>query len=199
MSSPSHHVSAALPTQLHQDEDENGLNMLTMTRMLLTGGAAAALATAGMAAAAPVGPKAAACAAGKPALLVRVYGFKQAVGRLRVKLYTADERTYLTKASQVDRIFVPVRGGVMDVCVPVPGPGAYVVSVAHDLDGDDKIEMSDGGGVTGNPRPSLASLISKTRPPLSRVAVRVGDSPVLAPVQLLYKAGLSVKPAANPV
>lgn len=173
--------------------------MTIVPRTLLMATAAVVLATTGVAIAAPVGPKAAACAAGKPALLVRVHGFKQATGTLRLKLYTADSRTYLGKTSQIDRMVLPARGGVMDVCMPVPGPGGYVVSVLHDVNGNNDSETSDGGGVTGNPRPSLASLISSRRPPLSQVTVRVGSGPVVAPVQLLYKSGLSVRPVPNPV
>lgn len=173
--------------------------MARWTRMLTLGGLGLGLATAGVAMAAPVGPKAAACRAGQSALLVRVYGFKQATGTIRIKLYTADSRTYLGKTSQIDRLVLPARGGVMDVCVPVPRPGNYVVSVRHDVNGNNDSDTSDGGGVTGNPRPSLSSLLTSTRPPLSQVTVRVGDGPVVAPVRLLYKQGLSVAPAKNPV
>ena len=153
----------------------------------------------GTAVAAPVGPNAAACAAGQPALIVRVSGFKEATGRLRLKLYEADPRSYLGKTSQIDRIVVPVRhGGSVDVCVPVPRAGGYVVSVLHDIDGDNQSEMSDGGGVTGNPRPSLGDLIGKRKPSLSQVTVRVGTSPVVTPVRLLYRQGLSVGPVRDP-
>ena len=153
----------------------------------------------GIAVAAPVGPDAAVCAAGEPALIVRVSGFKQATGRLRLKLYEADARSYLGKTSQIDRIVVPVRhGGSLDICVPVPNAGGYVVSVLHDIDGDNRSEMSDGGGVTGNPRPSLGDLIGKRKPSLAQVTVRVGSAPVVAPVRLLYRQGLSVGPVRDP-
>ena len=159
-----------------------------------------ALATGGPAAARPVGPDARVCAAGEPALVVRVSGFRQATGRLRLKLYDADPRTYLGKTSQIDRIVVPVRsGGHIDVCVPVPRAGGYVVSVLHDVDGDNDAESSDGGGVTGNPQVSLGDAITGRKPPLARVTVRVGGFPILAPVRLMYKHGLSVGPARNPV
>ncbi len=170
------------------------------TTMAAVAAGALAWSIGGSAAARPVGPDAQACAAGKPALVVRVFGFKQATGRLRLKLYDADPRTYLGKTSQLDRIVVPVRsGGQLDVCVPVPHAGGYVVSVLHDVDGDNDAESSDGGGVTGNPRVSLGDAITGRRPPLARVTVWVGTTPVIAPVRLMYKQGLSIGPVRNPV
>lgn len=172
---------------------------LTRTFLPLSIAALVLPVTSGPAMAWPVGPNAAACAAGQPALVVRVSGFKKATGRLRLKLYEADTRSYLGKTSQIDRIVVPVRhGGVIDVCVPVPAAGGYVVSVLHDINGDNESEMSDGGGVTGNPRPSLGDLLAKRKPPLTQVTVRVGAAPVVAPVRLLYRQGLSVGPVRNP-
>lgn len=175
-----------------------------MSRLrVLTSVAAGALATlgvAGVSQAAPVGPGARVCNADGPALLVRVTGFKQATGRLRLKLYEANSRDYLGKTSQIERVVVPVRrGGAIDVCLPVPKAGGYVVSVLHDLDGDNNAESSDGGGVTGNPRVSLGDAITGRKPPLSAVTVRVGGSTVVAPVRLMYKQGLSVGPVRNPV
>ncbi len=178
-----------------------------MVRMMKNGTKAAAVAIGAIgltmasgALARPVGPDAQACVAGAPSLIVRVSGFKQATGRLRLKLYDANPRTYLGKQSQIDRIVVPVRaGGQIDVCVPVPRSGGYVVSVLHDIDGDNRAETSDGGGVTGNPDVSLGDAITGRKPPLSRVAVRVGDGPRVVPVRLLYKQGLSIGPVRNPV
>lgn len=176
---------------------------MPVLRTLIIFGAAGALAAFGTPAsvqAAPIGPGASVCAADGPALLVRVHGFKQATGRLRFKLYNATSREYLGKTSQISRVVVPVsRGGSIDVCLPVPKAGAYVVSVAHDLDSDNKIETSDGGGVTGNPRISLSDAITGRKPPLGAVTVRVGGSTVIAPVRLMYKQGLSVGPVRSPV
>ena len=167
---------------------------------LLLAGAAALTVPAFAANAGPLGPDARVCAAGGPALLVRVVGLKQATGRLRLKLYEANSRDYLGKTSQIERVVVPVnRGGAIDVCLAVPKPGGYVVSVLHDVDGDNNAESSDGGGVTGNPRVSLGDAITGRKPALSAVTVRVGSATVVAPVRLLYKQGLSIGPVRNPV
>lgn len=172
--------------------------MVRIPALVLAG--AAALAAPAAAHAGPLGPDARVCAAGGPAVLVRVVGLKQATGRLRLKLYEANSRDYLGKTSQIERVVVPVdRGGAFDVCLAVPKAGAYVVSVLHDLDGDNNAESSDGGGVTGNPRVSLGDAITGRKPPLPAVTVRVGSSTVVAPVRLLYKQGLSIGPVRNPV
>ena len=155
---------------------------------------AVALAAASPSASAIVGADAAACAAGKPSLLVRVSGFKKASGTLKLALYGGDQSVFLKKEGRLRRVKVPVSGtGPVDVCIAVPGPGRYAVAIHHDLNANGDKDRHDGGGYSNNPRVSLASM----RPSFAKAAVSVGQLPVRVNVRLLYIRGLSVGPAAS--
>ena len=142
--------------------------------------------------AAIVGSDAAVCAAGKPSLLVRVNGFKQASGTLKLSVYGSNPSVYLKKQGRLRRIKVPVHSrGPIDVCVAVPKAGRYAVAVHHDLNGNGDKDRHDGGGYSNNPRVSITNL----RPAFAQTAVSVGKSPARVAVRLLYVRGLSVGPA----
>jgi len=159
---------------------------------LIAGAAVAVLGPVAPADAAIVGADAAVCAAGKPALLVRVNGIKQPTGTLKLSVYGNNPSVYLKKQGRLRRIKVPVHGrGPIDVCVAVPRSGRYAVAVHHDLNGNGDKDRHDGGGYSNNPRVSITNL----RPPFARTAVSVGKSPAKIDVRLLYVRGLSVGPA----
>ncbi len=161
---------------------------------LVVGAALAALGLSVPGSAAIVGADAAVCAAGKPAILVHVNGFKQPTGTLKLSVYGNDPSVYLKKQGRLRRIKVPVRSrGPVDVCVAVPGSGRYAVAVHHDLNGNGDKDRHDGGGYSNNPRVSITNM----RPAFSRTAVTVGRSPARVDVRLLYIRGLSVGPARS--
>lgn len=144
--------------------------------------------------AAIVGTDAPACVAGKPSLMVRVSGLKQASGTLKLALYGSDQSVYLKKQGRLRRVKVPVQGrGPIDVCIAVPKPGRYAVAVHHDLNANGDKDRHDGGGYSNNPRVSLTNL----RPSFARTAVNVGQSPARVNVRLLYVRGLSVGPVVS--
>ncbi len=150
--------------------------------------------------AAPAGPFADVCAAGQPAMLVHVVGFKQRTGVVRVQSYGGDPDHYFDKGSYLKRIELRVpAAGALDVCVPVPAPGRYAVSVRHDVDGDDHAGRADGGGMSGNPHLSLFDLMFKRKPPADAVAVPVGHGVRVVPVVLNYLSGGSFAPVAGAV
>ncbi len=161
---------------------------------LVAAGVVAALGLATPGDAAILGADAAVCAAGKPALLVRVNGLKQATGTLKLSVYGNNPSVYLKKQGRLRRIKVPVRSsGPLDVCVAVPRSGRYAVAVHHDLNGNGDKDRQDGGGYSNNPRVTITNL----RPAFSRTAVTVGQSPARVDVRLLYVNGLSVGPARS--
>ena len=152
-----------------------------------------ALADAGHAA--PVGPYAGACAGGDPAMLVHVTGFKAHTGMLRVQSYGGDPDHYFDKGTYLKRIDLHVApGGAMDVCVPVPAPGRYAISVRHDVNGSGKTDRSDGGGMSGNPHLSLIDQMFKRKPSPDQVAVEVARGVRVVPVVLNYLQGGSFAP-----
>jgi uncharacterized protein (DUF2141 family) len=171
------------------------MNFMRKSRFPLP--AAVALAALGLcapASAATVNGDAAACAAGKPALLVHVNGLKQPTGTLKLAVYGNNPAVYLKKQGRLRRIKVPVHSrGPIDVCVAVPRSGRYAVAVHHDLNGNGDKDRHDGGGYSNNPRVSLTNL----RPAFSRTAVTVGQSPARVDVRLLYINGLSVGPVRS--
>ena len=161
---------------------------------LVAGAAGAVIGLSVPADAAIVGADAAVCAAGKPALLVRVNGLKQASGTLKLSVYGNNPSVYLKKQGRLRRIKVPVRSrGPIDVCIAVPKAGRYAVAVHHDLNGNGDKDRHDGGGYSNNPRVSITNL----RPPFAQTAVSVGQSPARVAVRLLYVRGLSVGPATS--
>jgi uncharacterized protein (DUF2141 family) len=168
-----------------------------MSRLFLSAAVvAAALTVPAVPAAAALGPDAAACSAGanRPALLVSINGFKNRVGKLRVQLYGNNPDDFLAKGKKLRRIDLPVtRAGAMNVCVAVPRPGTYAISVHHDADNDGKRGWNDGGGFTGNPRLSLLKL----KPSLRQTAISVGNTTKAVPVVLNYRSGLTIGPVGQ--
>ena len=78
----------------------------------------------------------------------------------------------------------------MRVCVAVPKAGNYAIAVRHDVDGNGKSGMSDGGGFSRNPNISLFDL----KPKYNEVTIPIGNSVRPVNVILNYKQGLSVGP-----
>ncbi len=145
-------------------------------------------------AAAALGSDAAACAAGKPSLLVRVNGLKRPTGTLKLSVYGNNPSGYLKKQGRLNRVKVAVRDrGPIDVCIAVPRSGRYAVAVHHDLNGNGDKDRHDGGGYSNNPRLSLTNM----RPSFAETAVSVGQAPARIGVRLLYVKGLSVGPVAS--
>jgi uncharacterized protein (DUF2141 family) len=144
-----------------------------------------------------VGPFARACesGAGAPAMLVHVTGFKTRTGTVRVQLYGGNPDRYFEKGAYLHRIDLQVpHAGALDVCVPAPTPGAYAVSVRHDVEGTGKIGREDGGGMSGNPALSLFDIMFKRKPAPEKVAVQIGRGVRVVPVVLNYVEGLSFRP-----
>lgn len=142
-----------------------------------------------------LGPDAAACAPGASgsAVLVRVDGFKNRAGKLRVQLYGSNPADFLAKGKKVKRIQMPVtRAGAMAVCVAVPQPGNYAIAVRHDTGGNGS-DWNDGGGFSRNPSLSLISL----KPRFESVVIPVGPGVRTISVVLNYRQGLSIRPIAG--
>lgn len=161
---------------------------------LIAGLIAAATPLAG-AGAAVLGPHADACEGDKPAMLVRVQGLKSRTGMLRIQSYGGDPSRYFDKGAYLERVEIRTpASGAIDICMPVPRPGLYAVSVRHDANGDGSADIgSDGGGFSGNPSYSLFDAMFKRKPSPAQVQVRVaGLTPV--PVVLNYVHGARLGP-----
>ena len=152
-------------------------------------------------AAQPAGPFAARCGPGvaAPALLVHITGFKAHTGTVRVQSYGGDPQRYFDKGSYLRRVELPVPAATnaLDVCLPVPAPGSYAVSVRHDLNGSGSADRGDGGGMSGNPRLSLLDVLFKRKPDPAAVAVQVGRGVRTVPIVLNYISGARFRPVAG--
>lgn len=96
-----------------------------------------------------------------PALLVNVAGLKDRKGNLKLEVYPSNDEDFLAddnilvsagKTFRRVEMAVPASGNVQ-VCVRIPGPGTYSVSLLHDRDSNRKFGLSvDGIGFSGNPK-----------------------------------------------
>ncbi len=141
----------------------------------------------------------AACRAGShtPAVLVRVDGFRRVGGDLRVQVYGGDPAQFVKGGERLARIDMPVRAAPSEVCVALPAPGRYAIAVRHDVDGDGKGGINDGGGFSRNPPISLSDALARRMPRYEDVAITVGAGPRPVEIVLNYRQGLSIKPLAT--
>jgi uncharacterized protein (DUF2141 family) len=122
-----------------------------------------------------------------PAVLVNVAGLKDRQGTIRAELYPANDADFLhddnlliMEGKTFRRVEerIPPSGPVM-VCIRLPGPGAYTMSVLHDRDGNRKFGLSsDGIGFPGNPKlgwskPSAADAGFVAGPRITNITVRL--------------------------
>ena len=164
-----------------------------MSKSLLLLPACAAAAMAVPAAGASPGTATSDCAAGKPAVLVHVAGFKQAKGQVKISVYGSDRDRWLAKKGRVAKVKIPVTGRAMNVCIPVPAPGRYAVAVHHDYNLNGNRDAQDGGGYSRNPKVTLLN----PKPAFTRAAFNVGNGPARVGVTILYINGLGVGPAES--
>lgn len=126
------------------------------------------------------------------AVLVRVIGFRDSNGRVRVQSYGSDE-SWLERGQWLHRVDIPVqpRGRNMTVCLPLPGPGIYGIAVRHDANGNRRSDRRDGGGFSGNPDLSFPFNLE---PDFDEVSFRAGNGVTRISVVLNYMQGTSVEP-----
>jgi uncharacterized protein (DUF2141 family) len=142
-----------------------------------------------------LGRSGARCRAGEkgPAVLVMIAGLKDRKGTLRAELYPPDDPDFLNDDNillmegktfrRIDEP-LPASGPVM-LCMRLPGPGNYTMSILHDRDDNRKFGLSgDGIGFPNNPRLGL----SKPKAAMARFAAGLGLTSFT--VRLNYRRGL---------
>lgn len=113
------------------------------------------------------------CDGAHPAVRVTVTGISASSGNIRVQAYHGTAAEWLAKGRWLSRIQVPARRGTMAFCVPVAGPGTYAIAVRHDVNGNDKTDITtDGGGMSNNPSINIFNL---GKPSVRQTAITVGN------------------------
>ena len=132
-----------------------------------------------------------------PAFLVAVNGLKDRKGLLKVEVYPANDQDFLaddnllvTAGKTFRRVEVALPAtGTPVLCVRVPGPGTYGVSVLHDRDSNHKFGWrSDGIGFAGNPRLGLS------QPKVKHASATAGSTPTRLDIVMNYQRGLGMRP-----
>jgi uncharacterized protein (DUF2141 family) len=149
--------------------------------------------------AAQIAPATAQCAPGTAhPVLVRITGFKNRAGQVRVRLFGGAPATYFDKKYALVRTEIAVpKNGVVTMCVAAPRAGAYAVDVRHDVNGNGKTDRADGGGTSGNPDIKLLDVIFKRKPDAAVVQFQVGAGGAVVPIQLKYLQGGTFKPVSG--
>ena len=126
------------------------------------------------------------------AALVRVVGFRDSNGRVRVQSYRGDD-SWLERGQWLHRVDIPVRprNRNMTVCLPLPGPGTYGIAVRHDSNGNNRSDRRDGGGFSGNPDLSFPFNLE---PDVDEVRFRAGPGVTRVSIVLNYMQGTSIEP-----
>jgi uncharacterized protein (DUF2141 family) len=125
--------------------------------------------------------------------VVDVQGLKDRTGSLRLELYPdnkadflADDTKLLAAGKTFRRVVEPTpTSGEVKLCIKVPAPGAYALSLVHNRTGEAGFSISkDGVGVPGNP-PSLYG-----SPSLAQAHIDVGSGISHATIVMMYRRGL---------
>ena len=128
-----------------------------------------------------------------PALLVDIIGLKDRQGRLKLEIYPANDADFLqddniliAQGRTFRRVEVPVpQSGPVQLCVRLPGPGRYAVSLLHDRDANRKFGLSvDGIGFGGNPRLGMA------KPKAAAASIVAGANLTRERIVMNYRRGL---------
>jgi uncharacterized protein (DUF2141 family) len=128
-----------------------------------------------------------------PAILVTVAGLKDREGRLKLEVYPSTDRDFLAddnvllgEGKTFRRVDIPIpRQGPVRLCVRVPAPGAYSLSLLHDRDSNRKFSLSaDGIGFAGNPR------LGHRKPAAAAARIVAGPRVTATEIVLNYRRGL---------
>ncbi|MEY4160709.1 MAG: hypothetical protein RLZZ136_1330, partial [Pseudomonadota bacterium] len=132
-----------------------------------------------------------------PAFLVDVNGLMDRKGMLKLEVYPAndgdflqDDNILISAGKTFRRVELPVpASGPVRMCVRVPGPGNYAVTVLHDRDSNRKFGWRvDGVGFSGNPK------LGWSKPKVADVTTPARAAPTAISVVMNYHHGLGMRP-----
>lgn len=130
-----------------------------------------------------------------PAFLVTVRGLRDRSGYLKLEVYPANDQDFLADdlvlvaAHKTFRRVEVSAGSASSLCIRVPSPGRYGVSLLHDRNANRRFDLSsDGVGFAGNPR------LGWSKPKVANASATAADHPVGIAITLNYRHGLSMRP-----
>ena len=128
-----------------------------------------------------------------PAIVVTVDGLKDRAGRLRAEIYPAvegdflaDDNVLIAQGKTFRRAVIAVpASGPAQLCLRVPGEGAYALSVVHSRTGGHGFSLlHDGIGFAGNPR------LGHSKPDVAQARIVAHAGLTATTVVLNYRSGL---------
>lgn len=128
-----------------------------------------------------------------PAVLVLVTGLKDRQGRIKAELYPANDEDFLADDNILIMAGKPFRrvevaippSGPVQLCLRIPGPGNYALTLLHDRDSNRKFGLSsDGVGFSNNPKLGLS------KPKAESVRFAAGSGLTTVTVRMNYRHGL---------
>lgn len=131
------------------------------------------------------------------AFLVTVAGLKDRQGSLKLEVYPsnntdflADDNVLVMAGKTFRRVVTPVpASGTPQLCVRLPGPGTYAVTLLHDRDNNRKFKWTyDGIGFARNPK------LGWGKPKAVAASVQAGNYPTPITIVMNYKNGLGMGP-----
>lgn len=152
-------------------------------------------ASAGVAPSPDLGKAEAQCRDGEPgpAVIVTAVGLKDRKGLMRAELYPDNDKDFLEddailvaagKTFRRADIQLPPSGAVQ-LCLRLPAPGRYTLSLLHDRDSNLKFGLSsDGIGFPGNPR------LGWSKPKAEVAHFTAGPGQTHVTIRLNYRRGL---------
>ena len=126
----------------------------------------------------------------RASMMLTVSGLKRQTGVINIWVYGSNAKDFLARDKRILRLQFPVpSNGSMEACIALPGPGRYAIAAHHDMESNDKRDMSDGLGFSGNPRLSVLRL----KPTYAQTSFVVGRTTRQVNLVMLYRFGLSIR------